>query len=324
MSETSRRTVLTAAAVVAACPFAPAHAAAPPVRRQAPGFHRVRIGDHEVTAVHDGVWLRPIGADFVRNADYRDVQQALTAAFQPPDRLPVPFTPLAVNIGRRLVLIDTGTGGQFASFAPQSGTWAENFAASGMDPADIDAILISHCHPDHINGLKTKDNALTFPNAEIFVAAPEWDYWMDDANLSGASDTARPQFLNARRIFRDLADRVTRFSPGRELVPGITSIAAYGHTPGHTVFAVTSGDQSLLVLGDTSNNPYLFVRNPQWQAIIDVDGPLAAATRMALLDRAAADRMLVHGYHFPFPALGTIIRTASGYDLAPAMWWPQP
>ena len=101
-----------------------------------------------------------------------------------------------------------------------------------------------------------------------------------------------------------MSNDVKRFEPGKELAPGITSIPAFGHTPGHTVFAVASGNQSVLVLGDTTNHPWLFVRNPDWQAVVDVDGPVAADTRKQLLDRAAADRMLVQGYHFPFPASG--------------------
>ena len=132
----------------------------------------------------------------------------------------------------------------------------------------------------------------------------------------------RPSFLNARRIFADIAGEVKRFEPGGEVVPGIASIAAFGHTPGHTVFAVASGNQSVLVLGDTTNHPWLFARNPEWQGVFDIDGNMAAATRKRLLDRAAADRMLVQGYHFPFPASGYITKTAKGYDVVPVMWQP--
>ncbi len=127
-----------------------------------------------------------------------------------------------------------------------------------------------------------------------------------------------PYFLNVRRIFKDMAKDVTRFQAGSEVAPGITAVDAAGHTPGHTAFAVASGNDSLLVLSDTTNNPWLFVRHPEWQPVIDLDGPKAVETRKRLLDRAAADRMLVQGYHFPFPARGYITRTASGYDLMPA------
>jgi glyoxylase-like metal-dependent hydrolase (beta-lactamase superfamily II) len=182
--------------------------------------------------------------------------------------------------------------------------------------------VISHFHPDHINGIKTKEGQKTFPNAEISVPAPEWAYWMDDSKLSTASEGLKPGFLNARRIFADIAKEVKQFDPGTEVAPGITSIAAYGHTPGHTAFTVASGSQSMLLLSDTTNHPWLFVRNPEWQAIFDMDGNMAVENRKRLLDRAAADKMVVQGYHFPFPASGHITKTAKGYDLVPVMWQP--
>jgi glyoxylase-like metal-dependent hydrolase (beta-lactamase superfamily II) len=199
-----------------------------------------------------------------------------------------------------------------------------NMAAAGIDPKSVDTILISHFHPDHINGIKTKDGAKVFPNAEINVPAAEWAFWMDDSKMSAAPEAARGAFLNARRIFGDIANDVKRFEPNKEVAPGITSVAAYGHTPGHTAFAIASGNQSMLYLADVTNNPWLFVRNPEWQASFDLDGNMAADTRKKMLDRAAADKMIVQGYHFPFPASGHIAKTTKGYDLVPVMWQPSP
>ncbi len=323
MSDLSRRSLLAGTAATAAglsLGGAPAFAAAPAAGKQAAGVYRYKLGDYELTALNDGVWNRAIDNKFVRNAPYPEVQKAMEAAFMPSGTLPIPFTSLAVNTGSKLVLIDTGTGGQLTQMAPQSGTWSANLAASGIDPKAVDIVLISHFHPDHINGIKTKDNAVAFPNAEIMVSAPEWAFWMDDAKMNAAPDPLKPSFRNARRIFGDIAAKVTRFEPGKEVAPGVTSIAAFGHTPGHTAFAVASAGKSMLVLGDTTNNPYLFVRNPDWHAAFDMDGPMAAENRRKLLDRAAADRMLVQGYHFPFPASGYIVKEARGYDLVPVMW----
>jgi glyoxylase-like metal-dependent hydrolase (beta-lactamase superfamily II) len=145
---------------------------------------------------------------------------------------------------------------------------------------------------------------------------------MDDGNQSRASGTVLRYFRNARRIFADIAKDVRRFKPGVEVAPGIVSLPAYGHTPGHTAFSIHSGKQSLLVMSDTVRNPYLFARNPGWQPSFDMDGPLAVKARMRMLDQAAADRMLVEAYHFPFPATGHILRTRGGYDFAPAEWQP--
>jgi len=325
MTELTRRNLLaaTAGAAIALPTLArPARAAAPAAGKQAAAFYRYKIGSYELTAINDGVWNRKIDDKFVRNAAWPEVQKTLADNFLPADTLPIPFTTLAVNTGAKLVLIDSGTGGQLTQMAPQSGTWNDNLAAASIEPKSVDTILISHFHPDHINGLRTKDGALQFPNAEVQVSAPEWAFWMDDAKMNAAPEAARPAFRNARRIFGDIAKDVKRFEPGGEVAPGITSIAAYGHTPGHTAFAIASGNQSMLALGDTTNHPWLFVRNPEWQAIFDTDGSQAAETRKKLLDRASADRMLVQGYHFPFPASGYITKGAKGYDLVPVMWQP--
>jgi glyoxylase-like metal-dependent hydrolase (beta-lactamase superfamily II) len=118
-------------------------------------------------------------------------------------------------------------------------------------------------------------------------------------------------------VFGSIANKVTRFEPGKEVAPGITSIAAYGHTPGHTAFAIASGNQSIMTVVDVTNNAYLFVRHPEWQVAFDTDGALAVETRKRLLDRAAADKMLVSGYHWPFPAVGYITKEGSGYRLNP-------
>ena len=319
MTQVTRRAVLagSAATVLALPASGPAAAAAPASGHQAAGVYRFKIGRYELTALHDGTWYRPIDNTLVRNAAWADVQQALADNFLPADKLPIPFTALLVNTETKLVLIDTGTAGQLDPAAPGIG---RSLAGAGVDPKAIDVVLISHFHPDHINGLKTKEGGLVFPSAEINVPAPEWTYWMDDTQLSAAPASARTAFLNARRIFKGIAKDVKRFEPGTEVAPGITSIAAYGHTPGHTAFAVASGNQSMLVLSDVTNHPWLFVRHPEWQAVFDVDGDMAAQTRKKMLDRAAADKMLVQGYHFPFPASGYITKRGTGYDLVPVMW----
>ena len=325
MTELSRRQLLAGTALAAAAATLPqaARAAAPQIGQQGPGFYRFKIGDYEVTAINDGTWYRKLDPSFVRNADLPEVQKALADAFLPTDTVPIPFTTLMVNTGSKLIALDTGTGGMMAAGpAPQSGTYAANLAAAGIDPKTVDAVYISHFHPDHINGIKGKDNALFFPNASINVPGPEWAFWMDEGNMTRAPEAAQGAFKNVRRIFGDISGKVQRFTPGKDVESGIASIAAPGHTPGHTAFSISSGNRSMLYLADVTNNPWLFVRNPQWQAAFDADGNLAAETRKTLLDRAAADKMLAHGYHWPFPASGYITRTAKGYDLTPAMWSP--
>ena len=318
MSAVTRRGVLAGSAAASLWTATdPADAAALPTGKAGPAIYRYRIGAYELTALYDGIWYRPIGKDFIRNAPFAEVEQALDAAFMPHDKLATPFTTLIVNTGQKLVLLDTGTGGQIS---PTAGMVVENLAAAGIAPNEVDQIVISHFHPDHINGIKDKDNNLIFPNAEIMVPEAEWAFWMDDANMNAAPAAMRETFRNQRRIFSDIATRITRFTPGKEVAPGIETLAAPGHTPGHTVFAVHSGNQSLMVLSDTAQHPAVFARHPEWQAAFDVDGAETIVTRKKLFDRAATDRMLVTGYHFPFPACGHLVKTATGYEHVPVEW----
>ena len=319
MHHVSRRSFLTSTALAGAAFAIPAGAEVPLARAQGPGVYRLKLGEYQLTALFDGVWYLPIEEKFVRNASSAEVNQALADAFLPPNILPISFTALVVNTGAKLVLIDTGTAGQVADTA---GSMLDNLKVAGIDPKAIDTILISHFHPDHIDGLKNKDGAKVFPNAEILVPEPEWTFWMDDSNMRGAQGTAHRYFLNARRIFEDIANHVRQFKPGSEVAPGIVSLPAYGHTPGHTAFAIHSSNQSMMAMSDTVRNPYLFARNPDWQPTFDMDGPQAVAARRQMLDRVVTDRMLVQAYHFPFPACGHMIKTSTGYELVPVEWQP--
>ncbi len=228
MSNLTRRSLLAGSALAMTAAGAPAIAAAPPADKATPGIYRYKIGSYELTALYDGIWYRPITDKFISNAPFAEVERALDDAFMPHDRLATPFTTLIVNTGNKLVLIDTGTGGQIA---PSAGVLSENLAAAGIDPKAVDQIVISHFHPDHINGIKDKDNALIFPNAEIMVPEPEWAFWMSDANMNAADTDLKLTFRNQRRIFSDIIEQVTRFEPGQEVAPGIEALAAAGHTP---------------------------------------------------------------------------------------------
>ncbi len=303
----SRRTFV--AAGLSSALIAPALAA-----KSAPGVYRMKVGDYRLTAIYDGLYSVRIDGRFMANANRAEVNRELVSAHLPPNRLPISVTALLVETGSKRILIDTGTAGQIADTAR---ALMPNLAAAGVSPREIDTVLISHFHPDHIDGLKDKDGAKVFPNAEILVPEPEWAFWMDDGNEARAKGAVLKYFRNARRIFADIAKEVRQFKPGTEVAPGIVSIPAYGHTPGHTAFAVSSGGASLLVMSDTVRNPYLFARHPDWQPSFDMDGPQAAAARLKMLDQAASDRMLVEAYHFPFPATGHIAKTKTGYELVP-------
>ena len=315
----SRRSLLTAgsaAALAGALPTARTQAASPPVGKQAPGFYRYKIGDFEVTAIHDGIIERPLEG-IVKNAEIGDVRKALEAAALPSDKFRIMFTTTVVNTGSKLVLLDTG----FADNGPPTtGTWMANFMAAGYDPKNVDTIVISHFHADHINGVRKKDGTAVFPNAEVLVPSGEWAFWMDDAKMNSAPDPMKPSFATARRVFGPLAKDVKQYEPGKEVAPGITAVATPGHTPGHTSFMVSSGSGKLLVMSDLTNQPALFVRNPQWMFVADMDGEQAKATKIKTLDMAATEKTQVAFYHAPFPATGFIVKEGQGYNLVPAPW----
>lgn len=321
MSVMSRRTVLSAAGAVATIPVAGgAKAAAPAAGRQSPGVYRYTVGAFEVTALTDGIARRPLDAGFVKNVPVEEVRKALDEAFIPTDALPITFTALVVNTGSRLILIDAGTGGRLA---PTAGQLYENLAAAGVDPKAVDTVLISHFHPDHIGGIRLKDGALAFPNAEVVVPEAEWAFWMDEGSASRAPEALANAFKLARKIFDPMAKDVRLYKGETEPIPGIYAIPAYGHTPGHMAFRIVSENEQLLVWSDVTSLPALFVRNPNWHVLFDMDPEMAAQTRRRLLDMASADRLLVAGYHFPFPAVGHIAqRNAREYAFVPELWNP--
>ena len=151
---------------------------------------------------------------------------------------------------------------------------------------------MSHLHPDHTNGIRAADGSMAFPNAEIMVPAVDWQFWMSDENAAKAESNAmmKNYFANVRKVYAGIEFKVTKYDWGKEVAPGITSIAAAGHTPGHTAFAVASGNSRVLIQSDVTNIPEFFLRNPDWHVAFDVDPMTAQATRRKFYDMAAAER----------------------------------
>lgn len=319
-SQLNRRGLLTGTAAVigaAALPAA-ARATAPLSGTQAPGFYRIKLGTYEVTILNDGARTFPLPDTFVSNASKDQALRAAADAFMPDGKITVPFNPTLINTGSKLVLIDTGNG---PSPDGAVGRLFANLAAAGVKPEQIDLVVISHMHPDHINGLRTAAGKIAFPHAQIIAPEPEWAFWMNDENMAKASDTmTRNYFANTRKILTGLEDRIVRYAWGKEVAPGITAIATPGHTPGHTSFTVVSGNSQMMVQSDVTNIPELFLRNPDWHVAYDHDPALAQQTRHEFYDMASVEKMLIAGYHFPFPSAGYVEKTATGYRLVPVQW----
>ncbi|MCG6121793.1 MAG: MBL fold metallo-hydrolase [Microvirga sp.] len=284
------------------------------------GAYRYAVGDIDVVAMLEGVRGGPLQDGFVANAPIEEVRAALAAAQRPEDTLENPFTVTLIRTGDRLVLIDTGFGP--GADAPL-GRLVPGLAAIGVQPGDIDMVIISHFHGDHISGLKDANGAPIYPNAEVLAPQAEMDFWLDEGEASRAPENRRGGFAAAQRIFAQGgpgALSVRPYGDGDELAPGIVAVAAYGHAPGHMAFRVHSGDAQLLLVSDAAHLPFLFVRNPGWSVMFDMDREMAVETRIRLLDMAAADRMLVAGYHWGFPNVGHVRRDGEGFDFERLPW----
>ena len=310
---TRRDMILCAAALGLAGPLAlPPQVLAGTARET--GFHRYRIGDVRCTSLYDGIWRKQHAQDFIRNASVDDTKGALAKGGLTTSHVTIEFTQTLLETGGKRVLIDPGTGGQWV---PTAGTMLENLGKTGLSPRDIDTILISHFHPDHIYGLMDpKTDAQVFPDSEIIVPAAEYSFWTDPQVFS---KLPKPWHGLAQRIQATFPKwkNVTQAADDTEVAPGIRSLAAPGHTPGHTAYHVSSGPAELIVAGDVAITPALFVANPGWHIVFDADPELAEQTRRRLFDRIVADKAVVAGYHFGFPNAGRIQADGAGYLFEP-------
>jgi glyoxylase-like metal-dependent hydrolase (beta-lactamase superfamily II) len=331
MSQITRRNALTGAATVTAAGALAsvggsdvAQAAAPLGGKQNSGWYRYKVGDFEITVVTDGVSFGPLSDQYVQNAPKNDVNAALASMHYTPDKTSNWYNPIVVNTGSKLVVIDAG-GGPPASQQTKGtlGQFHNNLAASGIDKNAVDVVILSHLHGDHISGLLDSENKLAFPNAQLLMPTADIKFWTDDSNASRFLDPVKAQFANIKRVMGALNGKVTQYEGSTELVPGISSMPTPGHTPGHTSFTIASGSDRLIHQVDvTAGMGTLFVQNPSWHFLFDVDGDLAEQTRRKFYDMVIADKVRIQGYHFPFPALGNIEKDGNGYRWVPAAWNP--
>jgi glyoxylase-like metal-dependent hydrolase (beta-lactamase superfamily II) len=280
-----------------------------------PGFRRMKLGDVEIVSLIDGIARRPLGEEFVKNAPLAEVKALLASQGLATDYIDIPFTPFLVVAGNRRILMDTGLGDWGGA---TTGKLLENLRAAGFAATDIDTVLITHYHGDHINGLRNRAGEFVFSRAKVMVPTPEHTFWMDDTRLAAAPEAMKGAFNNVRRTFAQMpADMLVRFEPGAEVVPGIRSVAAFGHTPGHTLFEVRSGGQTFSYVGDLTNVPALFARNPDWAVQFDMDAEAARQVRRATFQRIVQSNALIGGFHFPFPAFGRAAAQGNGYAFQP-------
>jgi glyoxylase-like metal-dependent hydrolase (beta-lactamase superfamily II) len=284
------------------------------VAQSGPAFHRFAVGGLAAAVIHDGQAVSPDVTRSVVNATPEQVQAALAAAGIQGTAMATPFNITVVTTPIGLVALDAGRG---ALGQARQGTAIDNMRAAGIDPAQVAIVAHTHFHGDHIGGLINADGQAVFPNARILVPEREWAFWNDAGEEARATEARRPGFANARRRFAPYQGRVVPFAPGAQIAPGITAVATNGHAPGHTSFLLADGAAQMMVIGDAVTAPAFYVANPDWFPGFDMDPPAAVATRRALLDRLATDRIPAIGYHWDMPAVARVERAGSGYRLVP-------
>jgi glyoxylase-like metal-dependent hydrolase (beta-lactamase superfamily II) len=284
--------------------------------RQAPGVYHRTVGDFSVSALNDGMleaafaWLTNVTPD--------EAARLHDSAFRAvPPRITV--SSFLVQTDDRLILIDTGCG---TSMGPALGGLGRNLRLLGIEPSDVDTVLATHLHPDHIGGMVDRDGKAVFPNAELVVHAADAQFWGDDATLAGASNDQDRGFVElARATLAAYRDRTRLLTKG-DGVRGISIVPEPGHTPGHSGWMISSGKETLLIWGDIVHMPGVQFSCPGAGMGFDIDGAAAIATRQRIMDMAAADRLAVAGMHLDFPCFGHVTRVHEGYAFVPEVWTP--
>ena len=225
---------------------------------------------------------------------------------------------VVVNTGDKLVLIDTGMGSS-TMFGPTTGKLLKSLAAAGIDPKDIDAVVATHAHCDHVWGIMGDDGKPNFPNAQIYISQADFDFWTDEKKLSMKDPAYMQPFVEgARKNLLPNRDKIVFFKDGQEFLPGIQALAAPGHTVGHTVFMITSDGKSLAAIGDLTHHQILLVEKPRIEFAYDTDPKQSANTRVRVLDMLAAQKIPLIAYHFPWPGYGHVAKNGDGFRYYPA------
>lgn len=281
-----------------------------------PSHFNFTLGEAKLTVVSDGHLATPASGLGI-NADPAEVQAFLEAHFLSPTTNYSHTNHLVIELGDAKVLVDVGSGDRFLDTA---GRLMANLETAGIDASTITHVVITHAHPDHIWGVRDDFDEAIIPDAQYFIGGTERDYWMQDGLLASAPAEAQQFIVGAQNSINVDGVEWQLVSNDHEIAPGVRVIDTPGHTPGHMSIVVESDGQQLIALGDSMNHAWMNFAHPDWVNGFDMDGDMTAATRKRLLDMAAADKMAVLGYHFPFPGVGHVMKDGDAYRFVPALW----
>jgi glyoxylase-like metal-dependent hydrolase (beta-lactamase superfamily II) len=296
--------------------FAPAFAKMPLGQAQAPYYYRFKLGNAECTVVSDG--QLPLGdpTKAFLNIDKAEIQRELTDNFLPTNDAVLEQNVLVVNFGDRVVLFDTGMGTD-TLFGNSTGKMLSTLRTAGIDPANVDAVVMSHAHIDHCGGLIDANGKRNFPNAQYFIGEPDFAYWTDDAKIP-SNYPARPHFLNqAQKNLLPVKNAIHFYKDNEQIIPGVTVLSAPGHTVSHSIFMIESNGKQLCYIGDLAHHPVLLLEHPRTQFAYDTDAVQSAESRVRMLTMLATNRIPLLAYHFAWPGIGHVAKQGDGFRYFP-------
>ena len=283
---------------------------------QAPYYYRFKLGDAECTVVSDG--QLPLGdpnQSFLK-IDKAEINRELTANFLPTNSAVLEQNVVVVNFGDRVVLFDTGMG-QDNLFGSSTGKLPMTLREAGIDPAGVDAVVMSHAHIDHCGGVIGANGKRNFPNAQYFIGEADFAYWTDDAKIP-SNYPARPHFLNqARNNLLPVKSDTHFYKDNEQILPGVTALSAPGHTVSHTIFMIESNGKQLCYIGDLAHHPVLLLEHPRTQFAYDTDPVQSADSRVRMLTMLASNRIPLLAYHFAWPGIGHVAQQGDGFRYFP-------
>jgi glyoxylase-like metal-dependent hydrolase (beta-lactamase superfamily II) len=306
MIDLTRRSLLAATAASLAARVLPAAAAATP--------YSFKHGAFEVMVVSDGHLVLPVSF-LAPDAPPAERAALLKLSGETGEQFNSPTNVTLLRTAGNLILVDMGSGDRFM---PSAGRLWDNLKAAGIDKTKISKVIFTHGHPDHLWGAVDELDDLVTPDAAFFVASAEWDFWTGENALRGLPAERAGFVTGARRNYAAIKDRVKMFKPGGDIVTGLRVIETPGHTQGHVSLELAGGD-GLIVGGDALTHPLISFQHPEWKPTADHVPDQAVATRRKLLDRLAADRCKLIGFHLPYPGVGTVERKDGAYRFIPAV-----